>query len=78
MAFGVKNVGVTYKHLVNKVFKQQIGYTMKVYIDDMIIKLVYASDHVGHLRDTFNILGKHQMHINLDKCAFEVISGNFL
>ena len=58
MPFGLKNAGATYQRLVNKVFKQQIGRTMEVYIDDMIIKSVYASDHTGHLRDTFNILRK--------------------
>ena len=57
--FGLKNAGATYQRLVNKVFKQQIGRTMEVYINDMIIKSVYARDHTGHLRDTFNILRKH-------------------
>ena len=51
---------------------------MEVYIDDMITKSVYASDHTGHLGDTFNILRKHQMHLNLDKCAFVLTSGKFL
>ncbi|XP_024035488.1 uncharacterized protein LOC127899248 [Citrus sinensis] len=44
---------------------------MEVYIDDMITKSVYASDHAGHLRDTFNILRTHQMRLNIEKCAFK-------
>ncbi|XP_021807305.1 uncharacterized protein LOC110751178 [Prunus avium] len=38
MPFGVKNVGATYQGLVNKIFKEQIGRTMEVYVDDMLVK----------------------------------------
>ena len=36
--FGLKNAGVTYQKLVNKMFKKIIGKTMEVYIDDMLVK----------------------------------------
>ncbi|XP_024038303.1 uncharacterized protein LOC112097350 [Citrus clementina] len=71
MPFGLKNAGTTHQRLVNKVFKQQIGRTMELYIVNMITKSVYASDHAEHLRDTFNILRKHHMRLNPEKCAFE-------
>ncbi|KAL5570576.1 hypothetical protein UlMin_027151 [Ulmus minor] len=38
MPFGLKNAGATYQRLVNKMFKQQIGKTMEVYVDDMLVK----------------------------------------
>lgn len=38
MLFGMKNVGATYQMLVNKIFKKQIGKTIEVYIDDMLVK----------------------------------------
>ncbi|KAI5323550.1 hypothetical protein L3X38_032622 [Prunus dulcis] len=34
MPFGMKNAGATYLRLVNKIFKEQIGKTMEVYVDD--------------------------------------------
>ena len=37
MPFGLKNVEVTYQCLVNMMFKEQIGKTMEVYVDDMLI-----------------------------------------
>ena len=38
MFFGLKNTGATYQHLVNKIFKEQIGRKMKVYVDNMLVK----------------------------------------
>ncbi|MBW1279489.1 reverse transcriptase family protein, partial [Escherichia coli] len=34
MPFGLKNAGATYQRLVNAMFKDQLGKTMEVYIDD--------------------------------------------
>ncbi|XP_058216700.1 uncharacterized protein LOC131327565 [Rhododendron vialii] len=38
MPFGLKNAGATYQRLVNKMFKQQIGCNVEVYVDDMLVK----------------------------------------
>ena len=38
--FGLKNAGATFQQMVNKVFKDLIGNTMKVYVDDMFVKSV--------------------------------------
>lgn len=78
MPFDLKNAGTTYQCLVNKIFKEQIDLTMEVYIDDMITKSVYAGDHARHLSDTFDVMRKHYMYLNLEKCAFGVTSGKFV
>ena len=49
MPFELKNVGATYQRLVNKMFQKQIGASMEVYIDDMLVKSVKADLHVAHL-----------------------------
>ena len=36
--FGLKNVETTYQRLMNKIFKDQIGHNMEVYMDDILIK----------------------------------------
>ncbi|CAL8169972.1 unnamed protein product [Prunus armeniaca] len=59
-------------------FKSQIGKTMKVYIDDMVVKSQEKSQHVRHLEEVFNILRRYRMKLNLKKCAFGVSSGQFL
>lgn len=38
MPFGLKKVGATYQRLVTKMFKDHLGRTMEVYIDDMLVK----------------------------------------
>ena len=40
-------------------FKEQIGKTMEVYVDDMLIKSKIAADHIAHLSDTFAVLRKY-------------------
>lgn len=38
MPFGLKNAKATYQRLMNKIFKDQMGGNVKVYIDDMVVK----------------------------------------
>ncbi|XP_024016831.1 uncharacterized protein LOC112090237 [Eutrema salsugineum] len=78
MPFGLKNAGATYQRLVNRMFASQLGRTMEVYIDDMFVKSLVASDHVGHLRTCFDILDQYGMKLNPTKCTFGVTSGEFL
>ena len=46
MTLGLKNAGDTYKRLVNRMFKKQIGTFMEVYIDDMLVKSIKAELHI--------------------------------
>ena len=56
MPFGLKNAGATYQRLVNKMFQNQIGASMEVYIDDMLVKSVKAELHITHLVEAFQVL----------------------
>ena len=56
MPFGLKNIGATYQRLVNKIFKEQIGRNMQVYVDDMLIKSKSSMNHVADLEETFSAL----------------------
>ena len=78
MLFGLKNAGATYQILVNQMFQNQIGVTMEVYIDDMLVKSTTAKLHIAHLSKAFQILRNYNMKLNPAKCAFGVSAGKFL
>lgn len=78
MPFGLKNAGATYQRLVNKMFADQLGKTMEVYVDDMLVKSLAAKEHIKHLAEAFNTLRRYHMRLNPLKCAFGVASGKFL
>ena len=59
-------------------FKPQLDKSIEVYIDDMVVKSKVVSKHVGNLGVIFDILRKHNLHLNASKCSFGVESGKFL
>ena len=78
MPFGLKNAEATYQRLVNRMFQKQIGTSMEVYIDDMLVKSTTTEHHIAHLAEAFPILKKYNMKLNPAKCAFGVSAGKFL
>ncbi|KAK9053624.1 hypothetical protein SSX86_024698 [Deinandra increscens subsp. villosa] len=78
MPFGLRNAGATYQRLVNMMFKDQLGDTMEVYIDDMVVKSKKTEDHPKDLQTAFDILDHYNMKLNPSKCHFGVRAGKFL
>ena len=78
MPFSLKNAGSTYQRMMTKMFEPQLGKSIEVYIDDMVVKSKVVSEHVGNLANIFEILRKHKLRLNASKCSFGVGSGKFL
>ena len=78
MPFGLKNAGATYQRLVNRMFQKQIGASMEVYIDDMLVKSTTAELHIAHMSEAFQILREYNKKLNPAKCAFGVSAEKFL
>ncbi|XP_026396131.1 uncharacterized protein LOC113290764 [Papaver somniferum] len=78
MPIGLKNAGETYQHLVDHMFKDLIGKTMEVYINDMVVKSEQKESHFLDLQKTFNILRQYRMKLNPAKCSYGLSSGKFL
>ena len=78
MPFGLKNAGSTYQWMMTKMFESQLGKSIEVYVDDMVVKSRVVSEHVGDLTDIFEILRKHKLRLNTSNCSFGVGSGKFL
>ena len=78
MPFSLINAGATYQRLVNRMFYEQLGKTMVVYINDMLVKSLHAEDQVSLLDKCFARLNLHNMKLNPAKCRFAVASVEFL
>ena len=78
MTFGLKNAGATNQRLVNRMFQKQIGASMEVYIDDMLVKSTTAELHITHISEAFQILREYNMKLNPGKCDFGVSAEKFL
>ena len=59
-------------------FREHIGKTMEVYVDDMLVKSKTATDHDAHLSNSLAIRRKYWMKLYPLKCAFGVASRKFL
>ena len=78
MSFDLKNARSTYQRMMTRMFKPQLGKSIEIYVDDMVVKSKVVSEHLGDLGSTFNVLRKHKLCLNASKCSFGVGSGKFL
>ena len=78
MPFGLKNAGATYQRMMTRMFRDKIGHTAEVYIDDMVTKSRQEVQHIEDLQGVFEVLRQHKLHLNAEKCTFGVEAGKFL
>lgn len=65
----MKNIGATYHRMMNKVFKEDIGETLEVYMDDVIIKS-NKELHEHYLAHIFQRVQKYNMRLNPEKWTY--------
>ena len=58
--------------------RPQLGKSIEVYINDVVVKSQVVSEHVRDLRNICEILRKHKLRLNTSKCSFEVGLDKFL
>jgi len=54
MPFGLKNAGATHQRLMDRVFTDQIGENVEVYVDDMVVKSGTFDQHLADLGEVFS------------------------
>jgi hypothetical protein len=69
---------VTYQRCMNHVFREHIGRTVEVYVDDIVVKTRKASDLLSNLEVTFRCLKAKSVKLNPEKCVFRVPRGMLL
>ena len=78
MSFALKNAGSTHQRMITKMFEPQLGKSIEVCIDNMVLKSKVVFEYMGDLGNIFEILRKHKLCLNASKCSFGVGSGKFL
>ena len=73
MPFDLKNAGSTYQKMMTKMFEPQLGKSIMV-----VVKSKVVSEHVGDIRNIFEILRKHKLRLNASKCSVGVGPSKFL
>ena len=48
-----KNAGPTHQRVMNAIFHDMIGHYMEIYNDDIAVKSKKATNHILHLRKSF-------------------------
>jgi hypothetical protein len=76
--YGLKNAGATFQRAMTDILRPNIGKTVEVYVDDILVKSKETRDHLADLKATFQLLRKYKMKLNATKCTFGVGSGKFL
>ncbi|RDX92429.1 Retrovirus-related Pol polyprotein from transposon 17.6, partial [Mucuna pruriens] len=66
MPFKLKKAGATYQR------------DIEVYVDDMVAKSEGGENHCETLGRVFEVLRRHQLRLNPEKCSFGMQAGRFL
>ncbi|RDX63409.1 hypothetical protein CR513_58160, partial [Mucuna pruriens] len=62
----------TYQWLMDRIFKDHLGWELKVFVDDMVVKSIIDRQHCNTLAQVFTILKKEKLKLNTKKCSFGV------
>ncbi|KAL0355373.1 UNVERIFIED_CONTAM: hypothetical protein Sradi_3984200 [Sesamum radiatum] len=68
----------TYQCLVDRMFPEQLGRNIKVYVNDTLVKSRQMDQYLADLAKTFSTLRKYHMKLNPSKCTLGVRYGKFL
>lgn len=64
--------------MMNKIFQEEIGEALKVYMDDMIEKSSRDELRNQHLQQVFKRIMEYNLRLNHTKCTFGVRDDKFL
>ena len=71
MLFRLKNAGATYQRMMTRMFRDKIGRTVEVYIDDMVVKSKQKKGHIDDLKEVFEVLRQHKLRLNANSVLLE-------
>jgi hypothetical protein len=78
MPFGLKSAGATYQRGIKQCLYSQLGCSVEVYVDDVVVKTWEEQGLISDMVETFDNLRKFKMKLNPYMCTFSVPSGKLL
>jgi hypothetical protein len=70
MLFGLTNAPAEFQTMMNELFRELIGVSVLVYLDDIVVYSENPADHPDHVRSVLQILKDNNLFCNLAKCQF--------
>ena len=78
MPFGLRNTGATYQRMMDKIFREQIGRNVEVYVDNILIKSPLVVNLIRDVEEICRTLRQYGLKLNPLKCLFGAKGGKFL
>lgn len=78
LCFGLTNAPATFQATMNRYFAKQLGKSVLVYLDDVLIFSKTPEEHLRHLEEVFEVLQTHGLRAKLAKCEFNKAELKFL
>src|SRR5215212_1590244 len=70
MPFGLRDAPPTFQQFIDEVFKDILADFAVIYMDDLGAGSETREEHLGHLRQTFQIMRENQLYAKKKKCYF--------
>jgi RNase H-like domain found in reverse transcriptase/Reverse transcriptase (RNA-dependent DNA polymerase)/Integrase zinc binding domain/Chromo (CHRromatin Organisation MOdifier) domain/Retroviral aspartyl protease len=70
LCFGLANAPASYQRITSRLYHDQLGKSVLVYQDDILIYSKTAHEHLQHLEEALQILEKHNLKAKMSKCHF--------
>ncbi|QRV84491.1 Transposon Tf2-1 polyprotein [Ceratobasidium sp. AG-Ba] len=78
MQFGLANAPAVFMHFMNEIFRDLLGITVVVYMDDILIFSESEEDHVKHVMEVLRWLKENKLYCAMEKCTFHVTEIDYL
>lgn len=70
MSFGLTGAPATFQEFMNFVLQPLLRKCVVVFLDDVLVYSKNMEEHIEHLRQVFQLLQKHDLHLKMSKCSF--------
>ncbi|QRV79990.1 Transposon Tf2-1 polyprotein [Ceratobasidium sp. AG-Ba] len=78
MQFGLANAPAVFMHFMNEIFRDLLGITVVVYMDDILIFSETEEEHVNHVSEVLRRLKENKLYCAMEKCTFHVSEIDYL